>query len=91
MDNLSAMVDFGDSRDDAESLLEDLKEFSEKSVVSSLLKDCFCFCFVLFCFFFLQHNFFINFLKLCFNEISSHFNFTDCIIKLMIYVYCTLL
>ncbi|XP_067041019.1 guanine nucleotide exchange factor DBS-like isoform X4 [Acropora muricata] len=32
VDNLSAMVDFGDSRDDAESLLEDLKEFSEKSV-----------------------------------------------------------
>lgn len=39
--NLSAMVDFGDSRDDAESLLQDLKELAEKSVVISLLKDCF--------------------------------------------------
>ena len=37
--NLSAMVDCGDSRDDAESLLHELKEFAEKSVVSSLLKD----------------------------------------------------
>lgn len=39
--NLSAMADFGDSRDDAESLLQDLKELAEKSVVISLLKDCF--------------------------------------------------
>lgn len=30
--NLSAMADFGDSRDDAESLLQDLKELAEKSV-----------------------------------------------------------
>ena len=34
--NLSPMVDFGDSRNDAESLLRDLKEFAEKSAVSSL-------------------------------------------------------
>ena len=34
--NLSAMTDFGDSKEDAESLLNDLKEFSNKSVVSSI-------------------------------------------------------
>ena len=34
--NLSATTDFGDSKEDAESLLNDLKEFSNKSVVSSV-------------------------------------------------------
>ena len=32
--NLSAMTDLGDSKDDAESLLEQLKEFTKKSMVS---------------------------------------------------------
>ena len=32
--NLSAMTDLGDSKDDAESLLEQLKEFTTKSMVS---------------------------------------------------------
>ena len=80
--NLSAMVDFGDSRDDAESLLQDLKEFAEKSVVSSLLKDLF------FTMYFFS---WMNFLKLFFNGVSTHFNFTDCMIKLMISsLYCAL-
>lgn len=35
--HLSAMADFGDSREDAESLLKDLKEFADKSVVKELL------------------------------------------------------
>ena len=71
--NLSAMADFGDSRDDAESLLQDLKELAEKSVVISLLKDCF-------------------FNKLPRNFASMEFQpISILLIKLMIYVYCTLL
>ena len=39
--NLSAMTDLGDSKDDAESLLEQLKEFTDKSVVSgTILERC---------------------------------------------------
>lgn len=35
--NLAGTTDFGDSKEDGESLLNDLKEFSNKSVVSGCL------------------------------------------------------
>ena len=34
------MTDLGDSKDDAESLLEQLKEFTDKSMVSGTVLEC---------------------------------------------------